>query len=171
VGVNSGGTGLTLTTNTAGLTKYITLSAATNGTTGGVDTTLADLGLSAGKQSGTGYTAAQVASAINTAVQNAEQATDPSTLAGGTLYNPNKWTPGTKDAVVASVNTSGQLVITNSQAGLDHSISTLTEATAAATPVFGAVNAAMAAVPTPASTAPSAIWRTPSTWRSRTTPR
>jgi flagellin len=116
VGQNTAGTQLTLTTAATGLNASITL-----GSSG--DSTLANLGLTAGTSNGTGYTAAQVATAMNAAIADAQEAIDPTTGQEGTLYTGPGNTPL---GAAVTVNNSGQLVITNNSGGADNTISTVT---------------------------------------------
>jgi len=119
---------ITFTTATGGLDSSIQLAAATNASTGLTDTTLADMGFTAGIQNGTGYTATDIAGYMNTAIADAQMATDPTTHVTGTLYQANT-DGGNLGAKVTAVG--GALVITNSVAGADHTISEVTGGAAA----------------------------------------
>ena len=122
VTVGTGGNAGKLILTTAsqnGKGSSITLGAATNEVTGLADTTLASLDLNVAGVTGQSYTAQQLATAMNTAIQNAGLATDPTTGTVGTLYTPGVTTA----AATVTVNASNQIVITNNLLGADHSIS------------------------------------------------
>ncbi|HEY7390125.1 MAG TPA: flagellin [Bryobacteraceae bacterium] len=125
--VGTSGNDLTLTSTATGLNASITV-----GSNSGADDALATSGLSAGTTNGSGYTAGQVAAAMNTAIQNAQSAIDPTTGLTGTLYTGPGNTPL---GATVTVNNSNQLVITNNNGGAGHTVSTVTGTGAAA--LFG----------------------------------
>jgi flagellin len=130
VSLNAAGK-LVFTTKDTGLNESISVAAAYKNN-GIIDSTLSDLGL--GAIGGTLYngdakSAANIASAINTAIQNAELATDPTTGKVGALYG-STWTSGTTDAAKATVDpTTGAITITNNAVGADHTLSKVQQQT------------------------------------------
>ena len=135
--VGNNGTGLTLTSVSAGADKSITIDDVLNTTTGLTDTTVTKLGFTTGTvQAGAGYTAGQIAGFMNTAIQNAERQLDPTTLTAGVLYIPNTWTPGTVDAATVSVDNTNKIVITNNLKGADHFITGVSQSVNQVVPSF-----------------------------------
>ena len=124
VGKNAAGTQLELTsTGTPGLSASISINAATNTVTPGPDTTMTTLGLApqVGVHNGDAHTAADIAVAMNTAIGNAQLATDPTTGTVGTLYNSLSTAP----VATVTVDTGNHILITNNVAGADHYISAM----------------------------------------------
>jgi flagellin len=130
VSLNAAGK-LVFTTKDTGLNESISVAAAYKND-GSLDTTLNDLGLTGiggTLYKGDAKSAANIASAINTAIQNAELATDPTTGKVGALYG-STWTSGTTDAAKATVDpTTGAITITNNAVGADHTLSKVQQQT------------------------------------------